>query len=253
MSYSPADHILFVILAVVWPLYAAYVQFPKLKREVSLGVSNTRVRAYARAMAIQWSVAAFAVVLWIGRDRPFYELGIAPSTGWRLGLGAVVLATAAILLEIQRRRVTADPALRVEFREKIANASPLLPTDSGELFVFYMVSVTAGLCEELLYRGFLMWYLAGIAGPAGAVALSSVVFGMAHLYQGRKGVLQTGTIGLVLALLYLGTGSLWVPMALHTLVDMSSGTLWYQVRDADEIRSAPLPADDDKGETDDDA
>ena len=230
MAYSPVDHILLVILAVIWPLYAAYVQFPRLKRDVSLGLTNTRVRAYLRAIAIQWSIAASVVLIWVVNNRPFYTLGVAASSVWRLGFGMAVLATAAVLLELQRRRVTGDAALRAEFREKIESASPLLPNNPRELWVFYTLSVTAGICEELLYRGFMIWYLSGLVGTVGAVLVSSGVFGMAHLYQGPKGVMQTGVIGLILAALYLATGSLWVPMALHMLVDMSSGTLWYQVR-----------------------
>jgi membrane protease YdiL (CAAX protease family) len=242
MPYVLSDHILAAILVIAWPLYAGYVQFPRLKRELSLGLANTRVRAYVRAVLIQWTVAAAAVTIWIVNDRAFYELGIAATSGWRLGFGAIVLVAAAVLLEVQRRRVTSDPSLSAEFREKIANASPLLPTNGRELATFYLVSVTAGVCEELLYRGYLIWYLKVTAGLPAAVILSSMMFGMAHLYQGRKGMLQTGTIGLVFALLYIVTGSLWVPMALHMLVDMSSGTLWYQIRGVGD--ASPAPGDD---------
>ena len=127
MAYSPVDHILLVILAVIWPLYAAYVQFPRLKRDVSLGLTNTRVRAYLRAIAIQWSIAASVVLIWVVNNRPFYTLGVAASSVWRLGFGMAVLATAAVLLELQRRRVTGDAALRAEFREKIESAIDALP------------------------------------------------------------------------------------------------------------------------------
>jgi len=87
------------------------------------------------------------------------------------------------------------------------------------------MSVTAGICEEFYYRGFLFAYLAGLLTgvPAGAViVLAGLVFGLGHLYQGAAGVIKTGTVGALLGLLYWMTGSLWAPMLLHTVVDLSS-------------------------------
>jgi len=52
------------------------------------------------------------------------------------------------------------------------------------------------------------------------VAVSSIVFGMAHLYQGLKGVLGTGLFGLAMALLYAWSGSLLLPIILHALLDL---------------------------------
>ena len=60
----------------------------------------------------------------------------------------------------------------------------LLPHDSRELQTFCALSITAGVCEELLYRGFLIVFLSSAFGVLPAVALSSLVFGIAHAYQG---------------------------------------------------------------------
>jgi membrane protease YdiL (CAAX protease family) len=226
---TPLDHILALIIVVAWPLYAALVQFPRLKRGVAAGIPGIRIRVYVQAIITQWVVATFALFIWSDAQRSVADLGFALVGGWRLLLGFVVLVTAIILLESQRRRVTTDRELQDSFRKKVETASPILPVDGKELFYFHLVSVTAGICEELLYRGFLIWYLTQIFGLAAAVVLSSVLFGMAHLYQGRKGILQTGVVGLVFALVYVATGSLWAPMLLHTLIDMNSGLLWYQV------------------------
>ena len=47
-----------------------------------------------------------------------------------------------------------------------------------------------------------------------------MLFGLAHWYQGRLGVLATGAVGAVLTQLYLTTGSLLLPMVLHVLIDL---------------------------------
>lgn len=236
------DHFLVLIIVFVWPLYAASVQYPRLKHAIAAGVPGVRVRTYVRAIVIQWAVATYALILWLLARRPAADLGFGTERGWRLGLGVVVVVAALVFLELQRRRVTKDPELQVEFRKKIEQAAPILPVDRRELFYFHLVSVTAGVCEELLYRGFLIWYIAELLGLVPAVVLSSVLFGCAHLYQGLKGMFQTTVVGLVLALVYVATGALWAPMLLHALVDMNSGILWYQVRGRDVPVAAAEPA-----------
>src|SRR4029077_19467647 len=69
-----------------------------------------------------------------------------------------------------------------------ALAERILPQSSTELIPFIALSVTAGLCEEFLYRGFAMAALTRVGLPVAVVILiSSVIFGLAHLYQGRAG------------------------------------------------------------------
>ena len=58
-----------------------------------------------------------------------------------------------------------------------------------------------------------------------AVVLSSIVFGLGHAYQGPVGMGKTALVGLVLALLTVFSGSLFVPMLLHTVIDLTSGRM----------------------------
>ena len=52
------------------------------------------------------------------------------------------------------------------------------------------------------------------------VLVAAVAFGLAHAYQGRAGILLTGLLGGVMAALYLGTGSLLLPVLLHAAIDL---------------------------------
>jgi membrane protease YdiL (CAAX protease family) len=233
-----ADHLLAFIIVVAWPLYAAWVDYPRLKRGVAMGVPNIRVRAYLRAILTQWVLAILAIIMWTRLGRPAADLGFELVGGWRLAVGVLALIAAVVLFEMQRRRVTGSEEGQQQLRKQIGEAGDLLPADVKELFLFSHLSVTAGVCEEILYRGFLIWYLTGFVGLVPAVILSSVFFGFAHLYQGKKGVAQTAAVGLVFAVLYVVTGALWAPMLLHTLVDINSGVLWYQTR------NTPVMSDD---------
>jgi len=104
-----------------------------------------------------------------------------------------------------------------------AALTPMLPTTRAGRRGWAALSVTAGITEEVTYRGLVILTLATLlptADPRVVVVLAAVLFGAAHLYQGWTGMLATGVAGAALAGLYLGTGSLVVPMALHVLIDL---------------------------------
>jgi len=102
-------------------------------------------------------------------------------------------------------------------RGQLGRASPLLPTTDAEHRVFRALAVTAGICEEILVRGYLIWYFGSFMHPWLAMTVAAVVFGVGHLYQGKSGVVKTGAVGLLMGALYLGTGSLLWPMIVHAV------------------------------------
>ena len=110
-------------------------------------------------------------------------------------------------------------ALAVQLRPVAA----LLPRTPAERRMFALLALTAGICEEVLYRGFglaaLRWAAPGLGHPA-LIAVTAVAFGLAHLYQGPVGVALTGLIGAYLAWIAIATGSLLPAMVLHALLDL---------------------------------
>jgi hypothetical protein len=52
-----------------------------------------------------------------------------------------------------------------------------------------------------------------------AMIASSVVFGPGHIHQGAKGAMGTTILGMVFAIVFVTTGTLWVPTVLHALID----------------------------------
>ena len=105
----------------------------------------------------------------------------------------------------------------------------ILPHTPGERRLFMAVSVTAGVCEEIIARGMLIWYAAHAMPRVPAALVATLVFGFAHLYQGWEGVLKTALVGAVFAALYLVTGSLLAPILAHIMIDVSAGILSYKV------------------------
>jgi membrane protease YdiL (CAAX protease family) len=100
----------------------------------------------------------------------------------------------------------------------------VLPQSTLEFLPYLGLAVTAGLCEEFLYRGFAMAALAHLGIPVwGTVFLSSVLFGLAHLYQGRGGLVGTLLIGAVFGTARIAYDGLAVVMLWHITVDVVAG------------------------------
>ena len=146
--------------------------------------------------------------------------------GWPGPVVAALGAVAAAALVVQWRVLRGNRAALDDLRARFADLRPLMPETERDGAWFAGLSVTAGVCEEILYRGFLMGVLAAATG-SGVFALvaSSVVFGVGHLYQGPAGALRAGFTGLVLGFVFLATGSLLVPVVMHAVIDLTSGSL----------------------------
>lgn len=93
--------------------------------------------------------------------------------------------------------------------------------------------VTAAFPEELAWRGYLFDRIdlalgRGRAGAAVALVLTSVAFGLAHLSQGRAGVIDNVVAGAFFATLYLASGrNLWLPILTHGAIDTIGCVLLY--------------------------
>lgn len=224
---SPAllDHILVAVLVVVLPFHGAW-EYRRLVRRVRAGVPNARAVEYRNTMLVQWALTGTLVALWWAAGRPAVDLGFALPGGVRLLIGAILTALGLALLYAQWRAVAVmDEKGLKALRAQMASVADLLPRTESEAALFRRLSVTAGICEEILYRGYLIWYLAAFVGEWPAAVLAALVFGVLHLYQGPAGVVKTGATGLVMAILYVGTGSLLWPMILHTAVDLQGGAM----------------------------
>lgn len=226
---GPIDHILIVAITILLPLHDLIFWFPRLRRATGPGLGRARSRAYLESAIIEWALVALVLLHWITASRPISGLGFGPPEGWRFWLASGIVIGALTFTTWQRISVTksTEPRVRREVMAQLEHLRPLLPHTRREMIRFVLLSVTAGICEEVLFRGYLLWYLSCLVPVVAAWLAGALLFGMAHAYQGSGGVLRTGLVGAGLVALYVISGSLWLPMFLHAFVDVNSGLLAY--------------------------
>ncbi len=229
MNPGPLDH-LFVILVMgfVFPVIGwwGYQRFlERFRREGAAAL----VREYRHSLIWLGGLGLGVVALWQGAGRDRAALGLACGSASGLALGIAVGALGGLTL--RPLLVARSARARAGIRKQFGKLEAILPRTGQQLRWALIVSVFAGVFEELAYRGYLMAYFGTWFGPWGALAASSILFGLAHSYQGAAGVLMTGVLGALLGWLYIDTGSLLLPMLLHAVFDISSFvTAWLVLR-----------------------
>jgi uncharacterized protein len=213
--------LIFLVLGVLIP-WRGRMRLQHLLAMPSVGTKEKLV-LYGSTIAFQWILTG--VVAWraFARGLTMAELGLQkPMTQTLL----LVSAAGGVLISVYQwfslRRVSRMSGPVPEFMAKLAER--VLPKNATELAPYCALAITAGVCEEFLYRGFAMaaLYRLGIF-PWAVVLLTAILFGFAHTYQGRSGILGTGLMGVVLGLARMLTQNLIPVIIWHSAVDLVAG------------------------------
>jgi membrane protease YdiL (CAAX protease family) len=207
-----ADTVLVSVLLVAVPALAL-AQVP-----LAAGLRVERLPAYWGSLATLWLLGTAAWLVGTRDGGGSAAIGFVPLPWlslivWTGGLTLGAMAIIVLFREIaDRSGVDESPLLR-----------ELIPRTREEKRVFALLSVAAGVGEEIAYRGYAIPVLAPLLGVGGAAALSSAVFGALHGYQGWLGTARTAAMGGFLAWGFLASGSLWPAIAAHTAIDLLAG------------------------------
>lgn len=194
---------------------------------------SARLHHYRRGIAFEWLGAALVGLLALLAHSRLDSLW---PPGANTGVGAQIPFLAVAILAITAVYRFGGQATRQALAIQLRPVAALLPRTSTERRWFALLALTAGICEELLYRGFglaaLRWAVPDVSKPT-LIIVTGAAFGLAHLYQGRLGVTLTGILGAYLAWITISTGSLLPVMFLHFLLDLR--ILWLP------LDAVPLP------------
>lgn len=214
-------HALALAIGLILPAYAARQQaradrspFEPWQKIATYWANGLFLVALAGVAVLVWS--AGGTLRSLGLTAPPEPLG--PG----LVLGAAALAGYALDAWWQLSAPHRAAATRAHWRRR----TPFLPATAREVRHALALVVAAATAEEILYRGFLIGYLAHFLGPSppgltAAVALPALVFGASHLYQGGHAVMKIVLLAGVLGAIVVVTGSLWIPVAVHFVVDLT--------------------------------
>jgi len=180
--------------------------YRNLKKQIKVD-PNARLLFYRTQVLWEWSWVIILIVILIPIQNPLTWLGLTmPSTvGW------IILAALVIGIGLSIVLLRQNPRALANMQSSLEATSIPLPVSNAERKWFIAAAITAGVCEELLYRGFLIRY-AMITFPGLDFLLisilSGIIYGISRVYQGMKGILQTSMMGFSFAIVYFLSGNL---------------------------------------------
>jgi membrane protease YdiL (CAAX protease family) len=208
------------------------VSFSGPTRHKATLTTRPKLILYTTGIVTEWVLVG---VVWMGVRRRGYTLGDLVGRPWRklddllidiaiaagTWFGFVVVAAAlAFAMGLQKKL----PELRkaIEF---------MSPKTGLELCVFIVLGVTAGICEEIVFRGYLQRQLGALSNSivVGVIA-SAVVFGASHLYEGWERMIIIGVFGAILGTTAALRKSLRPSIIAHSWHDVIAGVGQYVTR-----------------------
>ena len=233
MPILPAFLLILALAAVGWFTWRDIGEYAAFKRLTDTRDRQARYRRWvlnAFALFVGGSLAILAILGDLGcvihPPKPFFaamrwiQAHVAPKVGPEFLGGMVGGAAIAVVLGTVLATLTARRGAKPKV-QALGDIEPLMPRNGAETIWTGLLSINAGIGEELFFRLTLPLLLVLVTGNViAAFAIAAIVFGLVHVYQGWVGVLATTFLGAVFTGVYLLAGNLALPMALHAGLDL---------------------------------
>jgi uncharacterized protein len=215
--------LIFFFLAIVVPALGR--RRVRVLLELPDTTKSDRLSLYASTITLQWVFVA--VILWRVSRHSIYpeQLGLRLAAVPLTCTTLIVLSGAVLVLQlVSLRRLNSDPG--ASDSETIQIAHKIFPRDRFECICFTALVCTVAICEEFIYRGFVQYVFQAWSGSlvVGIVG-SSLLFSIAHLYQGKRGLVSTFGAGALFAGVRAWTGTLIPTIVAHFVADLTIGLL----------------------------
>lgn len=229
---SLADHLLAGVFGFLLPLVSGWRSARAFK--TIRFTEPLRKRFFISNSLSLWLVTLAILFVWWVQGRSLETIGLGRIPVFSLAvitLSLVFIALYALDAWRSLKNGTGDNSLRDEWLD----SAPFLPTAYRELPAYALMCVTAGFCEEVVFRGFMINYSLAIfpnhqMGQALAIGAPALVFAAAHYYQGIRAVIKIAVLSILFGYIFFLSKSLWIVILLHFLIDFAGGLIGIRYR-----------------------
>jgi len=231
MDLHWTDHLVFIIIGIIIPLNAVLGTQPQLA-----GMKfNTRmkIQLYWGNNAYLWVLTLVIAAVWWGNGRAWYLIGIDWPFMWPSGWPLLAMAL-FVLLYIGDTVSEIIPIANGEKSiEDTGESLGFLPQTAYEYFHYIFLALTAGICEEFIFRGYFIRYFQVMFSDEYsntlAILIPAAIFGFVHLYQGWRAVVKITAMAIMFGFVFVHTESLWLLIVIHAAVDLIGGAIAWRL------------------------
>lgn len=211
------------IISLLYPIYILAI-YKKVIRNIKHD-EKYRLIDYKQTILIFWVLVALILVNFWNYGEP--DLNFYPKINLINGvLVILILGFAYFQNKPSLIRSENEGALR----EKMRGIYFYLPSTKNELNWFMVLSMSAGICEEIIFRMFLFEFFLAFSPLIAAVIATNILFAISHITTGKKNLISAFILGLLFSCIYYFTENIWIAMLLHITIDINSGVLGYRLK-----------------------
>jgi membrane protease YdiL (CAAX protease family) len=222
MQPSIFDHFLVLLFGIALPWFSGVRGQEQLKDIVF--TKEVRKQFYLSNSLVMCILALFTLGCWLLQKRSLSDLGFRSiQPGWLHWIATILLIVLFLIDLVYSFFFDKD---RNTPQKNLDSKVPFLPKEYNELPYYTIMCVSAGVGEEILYRGFMVTYFIDpyeVGFPWIALLLPALLFSLAHYYQGYLAVLKIFLLSVLFALVFIWSSSLILPIIIHFLIDFIGG------------------------------
>jgi uncharacterized protein len=229
MSITWFDHLYFTIIAIVIPyvgLHTAKTSVEDTSTEVLL---PPKKHIYYSNSLLLLIGALIVLTLWNVYYRPFSLLGIDYPY-----VDNIVLLLSTTILMLYFIDTLFGYFYKKKTKKEMKDTLEIMPSNWSEYKHYILLAFAAGICEEIIFRGFLITYIRELMHnhPYSfyvALLLPSISFAVSHIYQGWLAVLKIFVLSILFGAVFILSKSLALVIVIHIFVDLFSGALLVKI------------------------
>lgn len=210
------------LVGIIYPTY--FLLTYKKTNNCIKGDDKFRLIDYKQTILIFWALTILILVNFFITQLP--QLNLYPNfTMTSIVLSILVLVFSVI--QYKSSNITSESLADV--KGKMEDVYHYLPKTKGEFNWFIILSISAGICEEIIFRLFLYEFLKENIGLLIAFVLTNVVFAITHIGMGKQNIISSFILGLLFSAIYYFTENIWIAVLLHIAIDINGGILGYRM------------------------
>lgn len=223
------DHLLVIVLGLVLPFLSG-IRGGEQMKHIDFNEA-TRKRFFISNSLVLAIMALIVMAIWFAQNRSWELMGFRKiQSQWMTWLSTAALCLMYAVEIIMANRP--GDQLKKNIDQLEANV-PFLPQTSRELPAYTLLCISAAVCEEIMYRGFLVTYFINPMKdgfPWIAVIFPAVLFSIAHFYQGYAAMGKIFILSALFGVIFIFSKSLIIVVIIHFLIDLLGGLMYKRVR-----------------------
>ena len=223
-------YIVFLVVLLIPFIVMIVMNALEKKTEDVVVTEKTQCKNYVLGITLLWGVTLLIFIMcYIGKIS-LEDIGFRPiKFNYNIWFTIITLVVSGIALIYFIYQLIASLGSSRFIEKQMADSNQgtigVLPRTKKEKCLFSLLALSAGICEEVIFRGFLIFLVLAIFPNAPiylVILISTLIFGIAHAYQGLQGVISTGLLAIMFMCLFLVTDCLIFAILLHFIIDFSA-------------------------------